>query len=1801
MGSVVNEVNDINLDKYDVIDTNLIPSKQFTRVFGEDLDYIEAHLYTKDGVLINSEYDIKDYGTPSDVAPVSGGLVTAITLDPEARVKKYGFTVGDFLVQYNVMRKKITDSIDNVFFLKEISKTRTEVRLSSNILSDSEIENGVLNMLYEIESSPYYRDYLLNFGSNKIVNSINVAIDKTTSPYSVLLKLYNPLPDDIVEKQSCWIAEELSEPHVFSVNLYVEATPQRVPSLRPANFDIEIDQKYIRNSDYVNIYSLFNNSSSASYQKVLNMLSNKSATLSTDFSDYANFIHFSSAKERLLNFVYKLESIEQYRSDITKLKSIPFYSSSLTTSASIATIQSSIDGIVKNFDGYENYLYYESSSASWPKSGSYGSYYLYPTTSSQALTWLGSDDPSKSIYGGQLLSASMYDGSNQDNLAFSIPGYIVEDDQNASYLLFVHMIGQHFDNIWLYIKSVSDIYKSNNSFTSGISKDLVFSMLNSLGIKLYNSNSDKNIFEYMLGSNTSGSYDHKYFSGNYNVTASALPTSYEDVTKEYFKRIYHNLPLLLKSKGTERGIKALITTFGIPSTILDVYQYGGSDKFSDTTEYSYDRFSYALNQSGSSYVKTPWSFVRYNPTNGDNYVINPDTIEFRFKPNKFNIKQSAILFEKTVSGSGGVTPLIGVKMNYTSSNSVPSANISLVMSGSTGNVSSSLTLPIYAEQSDGDLSWWSVMLQRRYPNITNNTTGSQYYDLYVKRTQDGRILNQASCSLYVTQATHNFSWNYLGDATSMVFCNLGGSEVSGSSFMSGSNFYGDLQEFRIWTEIISQSVFDIHMKNPESIQGNYDYSAFEFLSARFPLGNNLLTYNHALTGSVYSVHPKRSSKYLSTFPYESQYGYDQLTSSSYQGISSTDALVYSGSANISNFINYANSINYSPVEQIYYTNSPNSGYYTPVTDKIRISDKTVSGSVLSNQVRQEQKDEYRTKDIHFVDISFSPNSEIDKDIIAQYGGTINIDNIIGDPKNASSDSYDQLDQIKLDYYKKFFTSFSINDYIRLISFMDNSLFKMIKDNIPARSSVQTGITIKPSLFDRSKLERKEPTVISLDPNDSVIESGEFVADSVYRSGLGDGKDFFTGELRGSYIDTVEKYKEDNYNPYALYVDGINLAAFDQSEFNTLRYNIDSYPTSSLCKKIDKFNTKISSSAAINDDFYSYKRNILPRYEGSKSTSRLYNEYTDGDTSYGKNASIDSKVDKFAFLNQANTSNLNFYDKTTCNIKYLVDGSGSVIELSRHNFHLFDIQNLFKSGDVLYVSLLDPYNPSYQIVIEGQKHIWEGGFSYHPIIYREVNEPMQFDYLRPTTFNESKLGIKGVASASLSWFTAWRYYPNAIDGSGNGGFPSLTYNGVRQSGKKYALNAGTTVNNNTWIYQSQIPVVYTQGTYINNDNSTPFNPGGTGQPEATSYWLSLDYFLPFSTASAYGGYCSVGFENKITNVDDNLTERSVHYVAPRDSSKYVMNLNIPVRITTGTNDGTGQSIFKLVGVVEKKTGSTWSYLTHTKLRLIDVPGGWAIDPDSSSIFNDVTGTTSIRVDCVVDNFQTSLIAGDELRVRMFIVEQKGLFQKVQDITIDVLSGNGSIGYFEMYDSITTVSTPVSYTTIGSTAGALYTIDTSTYDTIIFSDAASLLYNKTRFNVSGAFIPGRYDDVVYDFSFQKGDVVRFGTYYQYEANLYTVINVIEPIIYTPAASGPTVNSPLKLVLDRQVPISEFSEQKFAIFRHLPDETCVILNFNKPDGPTSAGILIPHNLKEDIKQDIGNILGPLKSKVFANVLIQ
>ena len=160
---------------------------------------------------------------------------------------------------------------------------------------------------------------------------------------------------------------------------------------------------------------------------------------------------------------------------------------------------------------------------------------------------------------------------------------------------------------------------------------------------------------------------------------------------------------------------------------------------------------------------------------------------------------------------------------------------------------------------------------------------------------------------------------------------------------------------------------------------------------------------------------------------------------------------------------------------------PAVGIKNRITDKIRQVDLNLpSGSQQLSNIRSIQQDteidDAYTDTVNQVEVVLSPTNQINDDIINSIG-YLNIGEYIGDPRqiSSSSTSYPDLNALRDDYFLKYTSNYDWNDFIRLIKFFDNSLWKTIKDFIPAKVSAATGISIKQHLLERQKYPEPQPS------------------------------------------------------------------------------------------------------------------------------------------------------------------------------------------------------------------------------------------------------------------------------------------------------------------------------------------------------------------------------------------------------------------------------------------------------------------------------------------------------------------------------------------------------------------------------------------------------------------------------------------------------------------------------------------------------------------------------------------------------
>ena len=1171
-------------DGFELENSSLIPNEDYSGSFTPGINQIEFYVYDTQKSIQYSDYNFTSYqitqNTTPDATPVGASVeelanpvvgnstTDVVNINPEVDIYNAGYSNGVLYGVYNFVNNELSSSVDNKYYISEISGDRTEIRIKSNYITTDQMRSSYISFESTINSNNFFDEFYITFGENEYhigVNSQydvgltgigNVATNTNEGDSSILIKLFDALPSKYQVLNELYIVTKTAETQVYEVDFIEDlSVVSDTIALKGPNTNLDIKDFVNNSTTYKNKNELLNTESSGSKNQFLNILDQKGIKLTPNYStsSFDQFVNFSSAKERTQNFYTKVSRIQAYENDIAAINPITGSNPTSQISQSIAGLYTKIEEEIRSFDGWDYYLYYNTASDSYPKDLSSSEQFPFPllnTGSTEVLNWLGSDVENSQYYGGVLLSASFYDNDNQNYLYYTIPSFITEQNNNDNYVDFVNMVGQSFDELWLYTKTITDKLNTTNVLDEGVPLSLADDVITSLGYTGFGNNynnqdnfiglagNDDGVYVPPTGSELINNYIAinngeiiNYWDPNYSwadyveqLITKGFPYPIDDVSKEIFKRLYHNMSYLVKKKGTISGLRQLINIWGIPNTILRINEFGGKNK-DQTDDYDlwYERYSYAYSPVANSYRASasaivPWMPLERNRIADAGAYVVPDGVGFRFKTTGYPSSSFAGSFNSqslAVKKSNGLDDKEfdwGIMLNYTGSTSGSYqgagnsdyrdwAEMKFYISGAAsdgGNVESDpIYLPFY------DKGWWSVLLQRNahvdYTNNSNRVTYTLYAKNKIYNGWDGNSLGfEGSASidafdvngagtygtgLYGTaiygaqiSSSINYAWNKFGTTTNdgvYIGGRIDGAEVGGLvTNIPGQAFSGSFQEFRYYSHDISESVFNDFVMNPESIEGNFSVGnegSFDIVNFRAPLGNELESF---FTSSVLTKH-------------------NEIIPSSHPAITASSDLLITGSfvdpaTNITSsdykIVYEANTVTrtYSNTNtETYFLDQPAVGFRNRITNKIQNTKDLNFGTVLSGQVSIE-KDPFisqsYTENLNQLEVAFSPQDEINDDIIQSLGYGA-IQEVLADPRfrSSSDDYYPGLRDIAKEYFKKYEGS-NVYDYLRLIKYFDDSLFKAIKNYVPARTSVSTGIVIHQNMLERNRY--REPQLNS---------------------------------------------------------------------------------------------------------------------------------------------------------------------------------------------------------------------------------------------------------------------------------------------------------------------------------------------------------------------------------------------------------------------------------------------------------------------------------------------------------------------------------------------------------------------------------------------------------------------------------------------------------------------------------------------------------------------------------------------------
>ena len=738
---------------------------------------VEFHLYSGD-VWISGQH--KSQSLPNTPVYFNSIDNTEIRFDSQPYVldiyqelQDLKITNGNYKIAVNFFKNLIGGYDQQHLRIDEISPDRTEIRLKAIDVNDSNFITQISNYIETVNQTSkrgYFQTYLLNFSRNQCVQFVNSVV---IGEY-LYVKLYEPLPESIEKNFRCWVVKELKPTYIDNINVESSIEAQTFNVLSGPNWHANYSYDTSTETGLQNWNDLLGSSTSTSQQIIDSFFSGSLSgmKLNIDYSDFNNFIFYSSATERLDNFKYKLQLIEYYTSQSLVLTGISG-SNATTNAQDFANLKSSLIG---GFDNFEHYLYFESSSnlttydiplinanvenvtGSYiqpvPKSNSTVPYTQYSISSSQFETW----------YNVLYTSASLYDNLNDNSLLRTVPDHIQLQSDSVDLTTFVNMLGHHYDILYTYINHMTKINKREENPKLGMADDLLYSVAKQFGWNLTNGQQGKKLWEYTLGVSETGIP----ITGSNSVGDPSV--SGQKSTATIWRRIVNNLPLLLKSKGTKRSIQALLSCYGIPQSLITINEYGGP-RLDRAPLYEKLNFNYALdlitNTAGTVTV---------------NYDQPIEAVELRFR-----------------TDSVITNPLLPSTMNLFT---IGSNTVTLdYTSGTMGTIQINGNSSANIELFDGE--WLSTVLRKDGSNL----------EVVAKKSKYGKIVAAVSASDVASFASSGTLT--LGSPT------------------GGSRLLGQLQELRLWTSSLQDSPFDNHTKAPGAYDGNVD--AYDELVFRVPL------------------------------------------------------------------------------------------------------------------------------------------------------------------------------------------------------------------------------------------------------------------------------------------------------------------------------------------------------------------------------------------------------------------------------------------------------------------------------------------------------------------------------------------------------------------------------------------------------------------------------------------------------------------------------------------------------------------------------------------------------------------------------------------------------------------------------------------------------------------------------------------------------------------------------------------------------------------------------------------------------
>ena len=651
-------------------------------------------------------------------------------------------------------------------------------------------------------------------------------------------------------------------------------------------------------------------------------------------------------------------------------------------------------------------------------------------------------------YNEQYDSASAFDRDNVHNLIKTLPAFLGVDNEmdNTTFRKFCNMMGEQYDVVKNYVDAYPNLFKTQYGDVGSISENLLPMMA-----KNYN-------WHLMLPFGKKQDADLQYFLGS---TISSINNN-SNAKNNIWRNVVNNIHYIYKTKGTQRGIRALLNSYGFPPDVLKIKEHGSSlEQFNDSvlSNDSSNLIDGIGGTSGSlSFDTKEDDFISYNIDTTARQIgmewwrddAEPNAIEFVFNPDK------SLNDQKLLISSGGLgsdqkhlwelvlepsASAAGVVDNTKS-------RLSFILNNTSGSAGSLNTAGNFISMSTDYLDLknrnnWNILLQRTSGPSSSfwdaELETTQSYELFVAEQKGDKIRTFEAVSMSYSGSSYKHAgaaWLSTGSRAT----------ATGQNLVVGMNYTGSIAEIRTWKQALSASVFKQHIFDKKSVVGNNYSASKDELIYHFRLNEDWRS--GSLNQKFKDYNPNNIKNY--TIDYNAlQQG--SFNSSSMYDINTVDRIQFNvkiGGAYEANENNIIINPDVRFVDNLNPINSSILDVYDPLINKRKASSE--------------------------LELTRTPQNVINDFILNQIGN-YDFNDLFADPQDINEESYKDLEKFAKDFFDHYDISIDVNKYIKAqAAIFNKDLINSLKRLVPARAKFEkVGVELKPTFFDRQKIQNEK--------------------------------------------------------------------------------------------------------------------------------------------------------------------------------------------------------------------------------------------------------------------------------------------------------------------------------------------------------------------------------------------------------------------------------------------------------------------------------------------------------------------------------------------------------------------------------------------------------------------------------------------------------------------------------------------------------------------------------------------------------